>query len=60
MKSIKPNTPNCSPIRYDSPAADVWWGEHGIDALIWPKPYVFWLPEEAVQPDMAAASKEAV
>jgi hypothetical protein len=22
------------------PAADVWWGDEGIDALIWPKLYV--------------------
>jgi len=27
-------------IRIDiEPESDVWWGEDGIDALLWPKPY---------------------
>lgn len=27
------------------PEPDVWWGEGGIDALIWPKPYVVSTPD---------------
>jgi hypothetical protein len=41
-----PNRPDQEIVRQgqstldDSPNPDVTWGEDGIDALLWPKPYV--------------------
>jgi hypothetical protein len=59
MKTINPNITSSRPGWDGLPEPDVWWGPDGIDAMISPKPYVFWQSEGAAQPDMAAASKGA-
>jgi hypothetical protein len=35
---------------------DVWWGSHGIDALLWPKPYTRSDARDTVEPTEAAQS----
>jgi hypothetical protein len=35
MRPKKPTVAAVQPIWDDGPAPDVWWGENGIDALIW-------------------------
>ncbi len=34
----------------EKPEPDVWWGEGGIDAPIWPKPYGERLPKQRQLP----------
>ena len=38
MKYAQSVASSHDPIWNGSPEPDVWWGEGGIDALIWPKP----------------------
>ena len=44
------------PSRLEEPEADVHWGESGIDALIWPKPYVMPQPHGPTNPETARRS----
>ncbi len=46
MATIDPNAADPRFIWDDGPEPDVPWGEYGIDALIWPKPYV--LPTDSI------------
>jgi hypothetical protein len=39
MKHAQSTASSHDPIWNGSPEPDVWWDKHGIDALIWPKPY---------------------
>lgn len=41
-------------------APDVWWSEHGIDALLSPKPYVVPLAAKSAADDVPSPVGEAV